>query len=232
MKTTAGQAIFFITSYILLLTLAFALIRCISLGKKTTPLEPEPPKPKLAIDYFEEYKKKYWKYHLANECVFPNKCCDILPHDKGKYTCYGVATKNNPEFHEVIKKIEAYLKLHEDLKEFDSSFVEPLAQSQLFKLYYEKPNIHKIKNDKLRFAVYDYCVHSGQKRAIRALQKVCGVKADGILGSQTLKKCDDIPIDKYIKARFDWVRSLPIYKVYPKGMENRMKKLRQQVDAI
>ena len=189
-------------------------------------------KPKLAIDYFTEYKEKYWKFHLQNECVFPKRCCDILPKDPGKYTCYGVAIKNNPEFYEAYEALEEHLEIHEDLKNFDSSMVEPLAQTHLFKLYYKDPNIIKIKNDKLRYAVYDYCIHSGQFRAIRALQKICGVEQDGILGPNTLEKCDDIPTKKYIKERHKWIKTLPIYKIYTKGMDNRIKKLRKQVDDI
>jgi lysozyme family protein len=48
-----------------------------------------------------------------------------------------------------------------------------------------KTGLYRIADDRLRFAVLDYGVHSGAPRAIRALQTAVGVTADGIFGSRT-----------------------------------------------
>lgn len=49
--------------------------------------------------------------------------------------------------------------------------------------------------DALALSIVDYAVHSGERAAIRALQSILGVKADGILGPITKKavqECDRV----------------------------------------
>jgi lysozyme family protein len=51
--------------------------------------------------------------------------------------------------------------------------------------YYVGHNVHLLPSD-LQEPVLDYAVHSGQQTAIRALQRLAGVKDDGIIGVKTL----------------------------------------------
>jgi lysozyme family protein len=51
--------------------------------------------------------------------------------------------------------------------------------------YALKPGYARITDPRLRFAVIDYAIHSGPRRATCALQKVAGVTVDGIFGRDT-----------------------------------------------
>jgi lysozyme family protein len=48
-----------------------------------------------------------------------------------------------------------------------------------------KTGLYRIADERLRFAVLDYGVHSGTPRAIRALQRAVGLDADGLFGRQS-----------------------------------------------
>lgn len=51
--------------------------------------------------------------------------------------------------------------------------------------YIERPKLTVIPDDRLRALVVDYAVHSGPRRAIRALQTALGLTADGVIGPKT-----------------------------------------------
>ncbi len=52
--------------------------------------------------------------------------------------------------------------------------------------YIERPGFLRIPDERLRALLVDWGVHSGPQTAIRALQRVLGVRLDGVLGPQTL----------------------------------------------
>lgn len=52
--------------------------------------------------------------------------------------------------------------------------------------YVEGPGFDKVADDRLRALLVDYGVHSGPRRAVRALQASVGVTTDGVLGPATL----------------------------------------------
>lgn len=52
-----------------------------------------------------------------------------------------------------------------------------------------EPRIAEIGDWRMRLLVYDYGFHSGQPRAVRALQEALGVAVDGALGPATLAAC-------------------------------------------
>lgn len=52
--------------------------------------------------------------------------------------------------------------------------------------YIERPGFLRIPDERLRALLVDWGVHSGPQTAIRALQRVLGVRPDGVLGPVTL----------------------------------------------
>ena len=97
--------------------------------------------------------------------------------------------------------------------------------------YWDKPKI-SLLHPNWRQPVFDFGVHSGQRRAVKYLQRILGLRQDGFIGSKTIgasyaKHGEDL-INLYLQAREHFLRNLKIYKAYPKGMENRIKKNRRQ----
>lgn len=87
---------------------------------------------------------------------------------------------------------------------------------------------------------FDWCVHSGPKRVIRALQKILGVAPDGIFGKDTFvafkmqhpEQRQNLPY-LMISAREAFLKSIAVgkQKVFLKGWLNRTKDLRRFIDT-
>ncbi len=78
----------------------------------------------------------------------------------------------------------------------------------------------------LDYAMVDYGINSGAARAITALQKIVGVKADGVLGLITLAAIKARPTDDLIVAlcneRWAFVQRLKTFKTFGKGWKARI----------
>lgn len=74
----------------------------------------------------------------------------------------------------------------------------------------------------LDLAVFDFAVNSGPVRAIRTLQKVSGVEADGVLGPATIAVAKKALIGKYCEARLNFLRNLDTFDTFGKGWTRRV----------
>ena len=76
------------------------------------------------------------------------------------------------------------------------------------------------------YAVFDYAVHSGPKRAIKDLQRVIGAKPDGWIGNETLAKLGDAiettVIVQLCEQRMHYVRRLRHWKTFGRGWTRRI----------
>lgn len=95
------------------------------------------------------------------------------PADKGGLTKYGVTFS-------ALQRARP-LATPEDVK----ALTKDEAIDILTQHYVIDPGLARIFNDALRFAVIDYAIYSGPATAIRALQRIVGMEADGILGDAT-----------------------------------------------
>lgn len=90
--------------------------------------------------------------------------------------------------------------------------------------------------DALSVAVFDFAVNSGVKTAIKKLQIALGVKADGIIGNQTLGACNRLPVKKvledYMDLRLDYLMSLPKWKYYGNGWGKRVEKTKKKCEEL
>lgn len=93
------------------------------------------------------------------------------PLDPGGRTQYGISERANPEAWK------------------DGKVTEAEAREIYLHKYVIFPKFHLIpaSHAKLQEQLIDFGVHSGQGVAIKKLQEILGVEADGVIGDQTLQ---------------------------------------------
>lgn len=76
--------------------------------------------------------------------------------------------------------------------------------------FYSRTRIQDIKDENLRANVLDMAINAGPRNAVKLLQKELGIKADGILGPETLKKLNSTGLDTntYSDRRLDYYKGL------------------------
>lgn len=79
----------------------------------------------------------------------------------------------------------------------------------------------------LDYSMYDYSVNSGPSRAIKDLQRLLGVKADGVMGNVTLcaiRSRKDIEglITELCLHRWNWMKRLKTWNTFGKGWTRRV----------
>lgn len=105
---------------------------------------------------------------------------------------------------------------------------------------YKKRYWDAIKGDDLPsgidLCVFDCAVNSGVSRAVRILQRILGVKDDGVIGAVTISAVTAIPVDdlieRYTEERQDFLESLPTFSVFGKGWTTRVAQVETQAKAI
>lgn len=77
----------------------------------------------------------------------------------------------------------------------------------------------------LRFDVFDAAVNSGTDQAVKWLQRVVGVPADGIIGPATLgavAKSDALAPARYAGVRLQFMTDLPTWGAFGRGWARRV----------
>lgn len=78
----------------------------------------------------------------------------------------------------------------------------------------------------LDYAVFDYAVNSGPARAVKDLQRVVGVAADGIVGAQTLAAVERYGAVRAIEGltarRLAFLKGLSTWRTFGRGWERRV----------
>lgn len=150
------------------------------------------------------------------------------PVDRGGETNYGI-TKNVYQSwlkkHNLTPTSMKNISLEDAQKIYDEYYWQPIQGNKL-------PPI-------LAQQLFDYAVHSGPRQAIRDLQKILGVKVDGIMGPKTLSAIQSSDpnqlAEQLLSARESFlhnlVKKLPEYKKFQKGFLNRIKKMRNLLNS-
>lgn len=100
------------------------------------------------------------------------------------------------------------------------------------RFYYENfyQHLEDIENPIIRFAIFEFGVNAGLKKAIKIAQAVVGTSPDGIIGPKTLSALNSVEPDDFIKSYLiarikhylDIVNSDPKrYGLYLRGWLNR-----------
>lgn len=97
-------------------------------------------------------------------------------------------------------------------------------------LYWDRIGANKLPPG-IDVAIFDFAVNSGPNRAVKVLQRVLGVAADGIVGPKTLATLDGLAsrtriseIVKMVgKQRMSFLRRLRTFSVFGKGWTRRVR---------
>lgn len=116
--------------------------------------------------------------------------------DKGGETIFGIARNMHPHL-KLWKILDDYKKMYQNFSKSNYKEIETLCLGNgAFKgemdsfcrtQFWDKIKGDSIVSQDVANALYDFAVNSGVSRAVKSIQSVLGVKADGILGAKTLE---------------------------------------------
>ena len=101
--------------------------------------------------------------------------------------------------------------------------------ADIYRKYYWGRVAGSALSDGLDFAVFDTAVNMGPAQAVRLLQRIVGMPADGVIGPKTIAAVDDYVdahgvhqlIAAYIEARQSFYRLQPTYVHFGEGWRQR-----------
>ena len=132
------------------------------------------------------------------------------PHDPGGPTQSGITQR----------VYDAY-RSNKGLPRRHVSTLQPAERDEIYWLNYWLPSHAGTLPPGLDLAVWDFAVNSGPGRAIKVLQRVLGVTADGHFGQLTeaAARRSDLPrlIAAYVEARREFLRALPTFWRFGNG---------------
>lgn len=80
--------------------------------------------------------------------------------------------------------------------------------------------------DLLRYALFDFAVNSGVKRAVLTLQRLTGETPDGVIGPRTLQAIQSIPATRlaarFYGVRLEFMAGLPTWDRFGEGWARRI----------
>lgn len=147
--------------------------------------------------------------------------------DPGGATNYGITRKTLARW----RHINPWFKLSKsEVRTLKKTEVAAIYRA----LYWDRCRGGILANG-LDHTVFDYAVNSGPSRAIRHLQGLVGVKADGVLGPLTLKAIEQkiksqgtrALINALCDRRLGFLRRLSTYSTFGRGWRNRVKEVRR-----
>ena len=148
---------------------------------------------------------------MMNEGGYVNDC-----HDKGGETKYGISKKSYP---------------NEDICNLTLDRAKYLYKRD----YWDRCQCDFLP-DALSIAVFDFAVNSGVKKAITVLQESLNVKADGIIGNQTLGAANRLPLnnvlENYLWRRLKYLTGLKDFKYFGKGWTDRVIRVRNFCERL
>lgn len=127
-----------------------------------------------------------------------------------------------------------------NVKDMDEGLARTIAKD----MYYDSVGLSNLP-PKVGIAAFDYGYNSGPTQAIKDLQRVVGVKDDGIYGNKThgavmdyvAKNGEDALIEEYIGRRKELMDKLIAkdpekYGAYANGWDNRLNNLREYLTVL
>lgn len=160
------------------------------------------------------------RYVLKHEGGFSNH-----PKDPGGATNYGVTQKVYDAYRQ-RKGLKP-----QSVRAIDDEEVAAIYKRQ----YWDAVKADDLPSG-LDYVVFDYAVNSGPSRAIKDLQRVVGVPADGVIGNVTLAAINDIDvfevIDDLCERRMAFLKSLKTWSTFGRGWANRVADVAEAGNAM
>lgn len=148
---------------------------------------------------------------MMNEGGYVNNC-----NDKGGETKYGISKKAYP---------------NEDICNLTLDRAKEIYRRD----YWARCKCDYLP-DALSVAVFDFAVNSGVSRAIKYLQASLGVKADGIIGNQTIGAANRLAIKDvltdYMNRRLTFLTGLKDFKYFGKGWVKRVERVKNFCEGL
>lgn len=137
------------------------------------------------------------------------------PHDPGGATNKGVTQKTYDGYRKRIGSAPASVLN-----------ITPYEVRQIYRSQYWDRVMGDALPSGLDYAVYDFAVNSGPKRAVEFLQRRLGVSVDGQMGNQTLGAIQSADIEQliieYCTDRWNWMQRLRTWKTFGRGWTRRV----------
>ena len=108
----------------------------------------------------------------------------------------------------------------DEMKALTPAKVAPLYQE----LYWDRIKADSLASG-LDYCVFDAAVNSGVSRAVKWLQTIANVPADGIVGAETLKAAKTASIEKYCAHRMEFLKGRSNWPTFGKGWERRVREV-------
>ena len=108
----------------------------------------------------------------------------------------------------------------DEMKALTPAKVAPLYQE----LYWDRIKADSFASG-LDYCVFDAAVNSGVSRAVKWLQTIANVPADGIVGAETLKAAKTASIEKYCAHRMEFLKGRSSWPTFGKGWERRVREV-------
>lgn len=138
------------------------------------------------------------------------------PNDKGGKTKYGISQKSYPFIDIASLTIDKAKEIYK-------------------RDYWDRCKCDFLP-DALSVAVFDFAVNSGVKTSIKILQQALGVKADGIIGNQTIGAANRLPLrkvlDDFMWRRLLYLIKLKDFKYFGGGWTNRVDKVKKFCEEL
>lgn len=135
------------------------------------------------------------------------------PHDPGGPTNWGIT----------LEDARHYWK--PDATALDVRQMPKSVAADIYEKHYAAPIDYDSLPAGVDYTVLDYAINSGISRAVKTLQEVVGVPADGSIGPVTLaatnKSNPDKVIDAIYDSRLSFLRRLPTWSRFGKGWNYR-----------
>lgn len=156
-----------------------------------------------------------------------------LKADRGGRTNYGVTQKTLDSFQ---------YERHEP--SYDVKDISVATAKLIYRQYWDDAKCSQIFPPPLDLLVFDCAINSGAGRAIKLLQQMIGVGADGAFGNKTKAALEALEnshspreiCENYLTKRKEFYRKIvdndPSQSVFLKGWYNRITKLEQLVDRV
>lgn len=197
----------------------------------------------IALPFFSEglmnrrlFLRKGYPWIKKAECGKCENICHDDKHDTGGFTCIGISYKNNRAFYkEYIRLTHAHFDsayytnklifIPYGLFNAHSKKLPPYMFAQYYWTYYAKT--YEACPFKVLMHLTDMSILSGTRSAIKNIQRISGLKVDGLWGKKTEKACKskDFNIKKYVKERKIFLSKLKQCKRYCRGWNIRVDRL-------
>ena len=176
-------------------------------------------------------KKNKW-YFVKNiypkikkaECGGCETFCHWDKRDAGGLTCGGVAIVHNGKaFVEAMNEFDECKNDYTGKLRCKSSLSLRRAMREI--IYEKYAKVFAKCSRRAYPMLVDASVLLGSPRAIKLLQKVSGIKVDGLFGPQSLRACRNFDGEAYTKARIAQFKTFKKCSIYCKGWIKRAKEV-------